>query len=220
MNKITVAIMCYGLYGYEYRTPEEVKDLIDYFYSCAQYIKTLHKRNRLSGIVLCGGFTNPQYPDVSEAGTSAQYLLNLLKIYEVPVEEINACLEEQSYNTAQNIVFTGRMLKGTLLPYTPKELIKATTNYDREKMLQNEARWNALDTHNVVFICDRYRWLKVQLMLRWVKYDFPSHTHLSVKSFPRPDIHPNSCWSKQLVAALLYWWNPTRFFDDLKFKPL
>lgn len=215
-KEITVAVMCYGLYGYDYRMPEEIEGLHQYFHSCAKYISSLHKQGKLSGVVLCGGFTNSQYPNVSEAKTSAQYLLNVLKtIYKVPVDAIVVCLEEQSINTAQNIVSTGYLMTHKD-PFTPKELMEALEN-DSEKarrMRQTKENWHKL-SHDVVFTCDRYRWLKVRIMLKLAR-KLLSGFKLNVVSFHRADIHPNSNWIPQLGVAYLYYRNPDKFFSDLE----
>lgn len=208
--------MCYGLYGYQYRTAAEMEGLIDYFCRCAYYIKTLYERGRLSGIVLCGGFTNPNYPDVSEARTSSWHLLDVLRsFYELPADSIICCLEEQSFNTAQNIVFTGYLMTHRD-PFTSEELIGAINNNPeraRELMCHKE-NWHQL-SHHIVFLCDNYRWLKVQMMVKLAK-SLLQGFRLRVISFPRKDIHPNSSYLKQWEAAVAYLCHPTRFFKDLE----
>lgn len=214
--KITVVVLCYGLFGEKFhRTAKEMEGLKQYFRDCADYIASLYKQGRLSGVVLCGGITNPKlHPNISEASTSATSLWMMLAVRDIPVKEINICLEEQSHNTAQNLFFAVQMLTGFRQPFSRQEFHNATKG-TRDRMLQHEKRWQAL-SHDVVFICDRYRWLKVRLILRWIPHFSPEKLHLSVKSIPRQDIHPNSCWSKQLLAALLYLLRPNRFLSDLK----
>lgn len=217
--KITVAIMCYGLYGYDYRTPTEMEGLISYFQDCAKYISSLYKRDRLSGVVFCGGFTNPKYPNVSEAGTSAKYLLSVLEtIYKVPVEDIIICLEEQSKNTPQNIMFAGYFMtnKDSLAGREKAEAERSDPDLV-EKMMSIKKDWHRL-SRNVVFICDRCRWLKVWVMITQAKKLLPSGFILRVKSFPRKDFHLNSSFLKQWSLALLYYFNPSKFLDDLKME--
>lgn len=216
-EKITVAIMCYGLYGYEYRSPEEMVSLIDYFLRCGDYIAALHRRDQLSGVVLCGGFTNPDHPGQSEAQTSAWYLQRLLKIlHNINIDGM-VCLEEQSHNTVQKIVFTGYLMLHRD-PFTAKELIEAA-KYNPEKaraMMATKQKWQKL-SHNIVFICDRYQHLKVLLMLKHARAPLlPQDFQLRVKSFTRKDTQPNNSWIRQLAVAIRYLRQPTQFFNDLR----
>jgi len=220
-KKITIAIMCYGLYGYEYRSAEEMEGLIDYFHSCAGYIAKLYRQKRLSGVVLCGGYTNKDYPDKSEAGTSLPYLQNVLQArYRIYPSDIVFCLEEESCNTAQNIVFTGMLIRGKN-PFTADELEEAiapeTDKAVARALQEKKQRWQSL-SHSLVFICDKYRHLKVWVML-WLASGLLRGLCLRVRSFPRKDIHPNSSYKKQCLAALYYLWHHDKFFEDLSQTP-
>jgi hypothetical protein len=61
-------------------------------------------RNRIDAVVLSGGRTDPKHPEVSEAGSMADYLRPLLK------RKVRILLEERSLTTAQNIEFSKRFL--------------------------------------------------------------------------------------------------------------
>lgn len=215
-RKITVAIMCYGLCVPEYRTTAEMAGLTAYLYGCIDYISALNAKNILSGVVLCGGFTNSAHPDLSEAATTKNYLGVLSWGYGIPISTLNVCLEEQSHNTAQNIVFTGYLM-GHRDPFTGEEMddaVKSDINKARA-MMESKKKWHEL-SHNIVFVCDRYRHAKVWVMLRHAKSLLPNDFRLRVISFPRKDIHPNSSYSRQIQAALKYWFCPALFFKDLK----
>lgn len=207
--------MCYGIVDPN-RTSTELQGLDEYFRASADYILDLWHQERLSGIVLCGGYTNPETPELSEASSSVLRIIPYLSSHGIPHDDLIVCLEEQSFNTAQNIVFTGYLMTHRD-PFTAEELIKAIKSDHAKavKMKQIAEDWKKL-SHNVVFICDKYRWLKVKVMLELAKELLPNDFKLSVKSFHRKDIHPNSSWLKQIVAARLYHSNPTEFFDDLK----
>jgi len=229
-KKITVAIMCYGLHGYEYRSAEEMEGLIDYLlYSCADYIAKLYQQKRLSGVVLCGGYTNKAYPDKSEAGTSLPHLQNALRtLHKIDPADIVFCLEEESCNTAQNIAFTGYRMthKHKLSVGNFFKGFTITDNaYPIALMSPEKDQWQNL-SRNVVFICDKYRQLKVWVMLRLAGgllsgFIVPAESPfcLQIKSFPRKDIHPNSSYRKQWAAALYYLRHRDKFFEDLTQAP-
>ncbi|MFH0912326.1 MAG: ElyC/SanA/YdcF family protein [Patescibacteria group bacterium] len=215
-RKITIAIMCYGLYGHQYRSSTEMIGLTKYLCDCADYVMSLQTKGMLSGVVFCGGFTNPDIPVESEAGTTAEYFQRLLRERGVYTSIFPILLEEASHNTAQNIVFTGYLM-GHRNPFTAEEYCKAIDDVGIRKvdtMRATKKRWHEL-SHNVVFVCDRYRHAKVWVMLRYAKSLLPNDFRLRVISFPRKDTHPNSSWGIQIAAALRYLFCPSMFFKDL-----
>jgi len=189
-KKITVAICCYGLYDWRIRSGLEMEGLEEYLRHCAHYVASLFRQGTLSGVILCGGFTNKTKPEVSEAKTNAKRLIEMLADLSVDAGAIGRLIweEDKSFNTPQNLYFAGRLVyRGDI------EL-----------------------SRNMVFICDRYRHVKVLALLRYVRLMLSKEFRFSVKSFPRKDIHPNSSWVKQFAAAMLYLVRPQRFYDDLK----
>ncbi|OGD82852.1 hypothetical protein A2572_01990 [Candidatus Collierbacteria bacterium RIFOXYD1_FULL_40_9] len=86
---ITAIVLGYGVFQ---ESNQEYKDYLDWI------CKTIKDRG-IEKLVICGGFTNPQLKDVSEAQSIYTYLkLNL------PVET-SIVLEEKSITTPQNLEF-------------------------------------------------------------------------------------------------------------------
>ncbi len=216
-RKVTVAIMCYGLHYCYARMSTEIKGLDEYLGCCAKYIARLFQAEQLSGVVLCGGYTDEIYSDMSEAATNASYLKGLLSSMLIPVEKINFCLEESSRNTAQNIVFTGQLIAHGD-PFTIDELREAKKNDSERAMTMRKQGHDWLKlSRNIVFICDKPRKLKVWVMLGKATGSLAPDFNLRVKAFPRADIHPNSRWYKQWILALLYL-APSKFSKELNVK--
>lgn len=197
LKKITVAVMCYGLYGYDYRSSEEMDGLRDYLNNCAEYINRLKKEDKLSGIIICGGFTNKDYPEVSEAQTTFNYLNGYMKTfygYNIDTKEVSCRIEEKSTNTAQNISSAISMIYEISL--CDPHIIPPLSN-------------------NIVFVCDRYRYLKVCIMAKELQrlsenFEFT----YKIKSFFRKDPHPNSNWIPQLILASHYLINRKRILKE------
>lgn len=188
LKKVVPIIFCYGLLGYEYRSREEMKGLREYFEHCAKHIAHLYNSGRLAGVVLCGGFTNRSFPEVSEAGTSMVYLKTWLISYGVPSENIEFRLEDRSFNTPQNMWFS----------------------------VQSIFRdWTELKGVSIDFICDTYRHPKLSALLFWLKVRYWG-LRAQVVSFPRPDIHPDSSIEKQRFGALLYAFSPLLIWWHLR----
>lgn len=85
----TAVVLLYSLYS-----PKR----IDY----QQYLDFINdeiQHKNIEKVILCGGFTNPQRPKDSEAGTARQYLSSVNKTFK------NFILEERSINTNQNLEF-------------------------------------------------------------------------------------------------------------------
>jgi len=208
--------MCYGVVHPTLRSKAELRGLDEYLRASADYILRVWKEGRLSGVVLCGGFTNPQAPELSEASSSVLRIKPYLMSRGIPEEDLKICLEEQSHNTVQNIVFTGYLILHRD-PFTAEGLIKAldTDPNKANAMMDTNQKWQNL-SHNIVFVCDRYRHPKVWLLLKYAKPQLADDFRLRVVSFPREDTHPNSSWVRQLVATLRYQLRPDLFFKDLK----
>lgn len=92
-----VAIVCgYGLFDSEVRTSTEMDGLEEYFHSSIQDISVRGIQN----VVLCGGYTNPQRPLLSEAKSVANWLSHRRNS-----QQVRFFLEERSGNAVQNIYF-------------------------------------------------------------------------------------------------------------------
>lgn len=87
------------VHGYGLYSPER-KDYEGYLDFIAQEI---HKE-KFDRVILCGGFTVPEYPDKSEASTAREYL-------KTKVDFDNYILEDRSINTNQNLEFAAEHLK-------------------------------------------------------------------------------------------------------------
>ncbi|HCR42014.1 TPA: hypothetical protein DIV45_01450 [Patescibacteria group bacterium] len=218
LNQITVAIMCYGLCGRGYnRSKIEIEGLTNYLYSCIDCIVKMHTSGRLSGVVFCGGFTNPDFPLESEAATTEEYFWVLAREHGLYPGLFPVLLEEKSCNTAQNIIFTGNFIRGNPNYFTAEELLEAVKeNPSKAKVIKETiGQWRKLSPH-IMFVCDMLRRQKVEMLLFYARMSMPKNFRLEARSFRRKDIHPNSTWCKQFLLTAGYLFDPELFRNDLR----
>lgn len=101
-----VAILGYGIF--------KENNLVykSYLDKCLEVIK----ENQADKIILCGGFTNKKYPNISEASSMANYLVK-----EYPILKDKVILEEKSISTLENIRFVFEIIRDTNA--TPNKII-------------------------------------------------------------------------------------------------
>lgn len=87
-------VLLYGLY-----TPER-KDYKEYL----DFVSEQTQKENLEKIVLCGGFTDPKNPSLSEALTAERYLKSTINNFDSFIKE------DKSINTNQNLEFAARKI--------------------------------------------------------------------------------------------------------------
>jgi hypothetical protein len=194
-EKVTIAICCYGIFDPKIRSEEEMIGLEEYFEACAEYITELYSNNLLSEVILMGGRTNPQIPDVSEAESSASYLRTILSCLDVPMVGMRMRLEEEGCNTAQNLWYAANHVR-------PRGSFDAS--WPRPGL-----------SKKIVFVCDNCHKVKLWLMV-WHLARQATFKDLTfrVRSFPRRDIHPGRSYLRQLIATVPYL-SPIKFLEDV-----
>lgn len=83
----TGVVLCYGLFA---ETNQEYKDYLD-------WVNKQIDEYELEQVVICGGFSNQQQPDVSEAETVKQYFIKKRA-------DFSWILDDQSLTTPQNLI--------------------------------------------------------------------------------------------------------------------
>lgn len=91
----TGIILLYGLFSPKRKDYRSYLDFV---------AKEISKR-KLKKVILCGGYTNPKQPKLSEASTSKEYLLTVNKSFN------NYVFEDKSINTNENIKYASRKIK-------------------------------------------------------------------------------------------------------------
>jgi len=70
----------------------------------------LIKKKKSEKIIFCGGFTNPSFPNISEAKSMSDYC-----IYSAPEIKDKIILEEKSILTSENIMYAKKIVEANLL---------------------------------------------------------------------------------------------------------
>lgn len=99
-----VAIICgYGLYHESVRTKIEMRGLDEFFQASFTDIQSGH----IGAIVLCGGYTNPHMPQLSEA----QSVYDKVYAMQLNNKKVSIYLEQESSNLVQSLMFAERLLR-------------------------------------------------------------------------------------------------------------
>lgn len=228
-GETVVAICCYGLFdpGFDFedyqhkreqtklkvRSKIEMEGLVQYLSHCADLITGLQSEGKLRGVVLCGGYTNKAMSHVSEAETNLQALKQFLKWRRMPVDEINFCLEDESFNTPQNLWFTIKRILGIRTKLYGRDLPRISGR-EAGRRCQIDLAWQQLKDCPVMFVCDSYRNFKLRVLTSILESE-NRNFQISVKSFPRKDIHRMSSYPRQWLAGLWYLLSPSKLKEDL-----
>ncbi|MEK7570120.1 MAG: hypothetical protein AAB515_01600 [Patescibacteria group bacterium] len=134
-----VAIICgYGLWDVSLRSPRELAGLYDYYQECFCHLQG----ENIIEVVLCGGYTNPLKPCLSEA----QSVYNAIQDKKLNTTMLDLLLEEESSNAVQNIAFALKVLRRS----RPTEVTIYCDTVRRWKMKVIAARVLGNMRHSVV----------------------------------------------------------------------
>jgi|GEM_PF-3240018 len=178
-------VMCYGVYLEMKRKERQTDRYAKYLVKVAKYVA----KGGFDKIVLCGGHTNSEYPELAESATALKLMLE-----ESGLDEDRFVLVEDSLNMVQNIYLGWRKFRDLK---KLKQTIDCVIVADHKHILK---------ARSIVFHLRKKR--KVCRMIGQVGY----------KSFHRSDIHPRNNWPYQLAQAVGYLVRPKYIEDHLKSK--
>lgn len=148
----------------------------EYLASVTNYLFSLRRKGLLNKIITCGGYTNPKYPELSEAS------------YIAKVIQTSDCDSRES-------VFKVPVLVETVSTTTPENLangcIVASTTTEN------------LDEQTLVLICDKVREFKVTFQIAILTFNFLQRINWQVRSFKRPDDHFASTPKSQIISLVV-----------------
>ena len=138
-TKLNFVLICnYGIVDETIRTATEWQGLIEYYNQISQH---LNNDNKNTALILCGGYTNPSKPNISEAESAKNYL----KQHTSSLKTFNILTENISQNSLENLVF-GIM--------TLRSLIK-----------QEKTNSTPKPNIDIIIICDIPRQAKIQFII-------------------------------------------------------
>ena len=103
-TKLSFVLICnYGILDETIRRETEWQGLIEYYQQINQYLDKNDNKNKNTALVLCGGYTNPLKPNISEAESAKNYLKQ--HIFPPSLKHSNILTENTSQNSLENLVF-------------------------------------------------------------------------------------------------------------------
>ncbi len=191
------------------RTPLQIKGYHQYLDAfCADIARTLTQHSQLRVlVVLCGGFTSKEDPELSESASVFDYVADKLSTL-LTVERLDrlfVIIEHESINSVQNIAMGIETAEEFFLQQYPPG---PTVSIGTEDIIN-------LPFHlmSVIVCCDRAR---IGSNLYAARHLFAgADIDLMVVGYPRRDDHIHSHWIVQLGKSLVFRWLPSQIDKQL-----
>lgn len=180
-------VCCYGFVGTQYgRSVLEMYGLSDYVNEILNFSPP--KSNKINLLILCGGKTRPDYPELSEAQTTLEEFGDQFSW--TPTQVL---LEEESTTTHGNIINGFAKLV--------KDVDNKTIEFDYE--------------NDTIFIfCDRFREWKVKF-IAWILFRGLGISY-KVVACNRKDTNPKSSLLFQSTAGLILTLKDSAFLSSVR----